>query len=157
MRPVCLALALTCAAGGADAQAFNVIEPEPCDWRAAPDAIVEPWEENSRTFANGAVRLALLDTVEPAAGAFHLLILSPPYGEMGERQCLVISRGGGMGWAGISFGQMEADYDPARGLVFGIPAQFYDPELSFQNPMFLEITLRQDTGEVTVRELIGPE
>ena len=38
----------------------------PCDWQARADAIVEPWEENSKTFANGAVRVALLDTIEPA-------------------------------------------------------------------------------------------
>jgi len=56
-----------------------------------------------------------------------------------------------------ALGYLRAHTGSARGLVFGIPAQFYDPELSFQNPMFLEITLRQDTGEVTVRELIGPE
>ena len=152
-----LAAAAGLCAGAAAAQEFNTLAPRDCDWRASAEALVEPWEETSRTFANGEVRIALLDTIEPAAGAFHLLILSPPYGEMGERQCRVISRGSGIGWAGIGFSQLKASYDPARGLVFVVRAQYYDPETSFQNPMRLEITLRQDTGAITVREFIGPE
>ncbi|WP_341368285.1 hypothetical protein [Yoonia sp. BS5-3] len=49
----------------------------PCDWQASAQHLVEPWEENSRTFANGDVRVAALDTIEPAAGFAYLMVLSP--------------------------------------------------------------------------------
>ena len=52
-----------------------------CDWLASAWNLAEPWEENTRTFANGAVRLALLDAIEPGAVPFHLLVLSPPWDE----------------------------------------------------------------------------
>ena len=51
-------------ASAAHASAQSV---EDCDWRASAQALIEPWEDNTRTFANGDVRLAVTDTIEPAA------------------------------------------------------------------------------------------
>ena len=146
------ALAFCFASGAALAQ-----EVGECDWRAAAAAIAEPWEENTRTFANGTVRLALLDTIEPANGSFHLLILSPPLGETGERQCRVISREGGEGWAGLMFAQLEAGYDPERGLIFSLPGMIYLPEKTFSNSTLLTVVLNQSTGEITVSQKLGRE
>lgn len=145
----CLALILPGAAG-----AQTVSE---CDWRASAQAIPEPWEAHSRTFSNGAVRLAVLDTVEPAAGALHLLILSPPYSELGDRQCRVISRDGTMGWAGMYFEDLTASYDPAVGLIFDLPVQIYLPESSFTNSAVLRITLNQASGEIGITQRLGAE
>ena len=50
-----------------------------CDWRNTASSIFEPWEEFTRTFANGAVRIAVIDMVEPGGAPLHLLVLSPPY------------------------------------------------------------------------------
>ena len=74
-----------------------------CDWRARADAIAEPWEVNTRTYANGAVRVAMLDTIEPGAGALHLLVMAPPYDDLGLRKCDVVSFDGGIGFAGMLF------------------------------------------------------
>ena len=120
-------------------------EAVPCDWAARADGIVEPWEDNTATFANGAVRLALIDTVEPAAGAFHLLILSPPLGELGERQCRTLGIGG-MGFAGLDFASLQAVHDPARGLIFTLAATQYDGA-DFR-PATLEFSLNQATGVI---------
>ena len=120
-------------------------EAVPCDWAARADGIVEPWEAHTATFANGDVRLALIDTVEPAAGAFHLLILSPPLNELGERQCRTLGMAG-MGFAGLDFATLEAAYDPARGLVFTMAATRYDGEAVV--PAMLEFSLNQATGAV---------
>lgn len=119
-----------------------------CDWKARADAIAEPWDTNSRTFSNGAVRLALLDTIEPAAMPFHLLILSPPYDELGARQCVVVSHEGGMGFYDIDFAALDAAYDPAIGLIFDVPARIW---ISDGNILArrLHINLNQATGEVT--------
>lgn len=128
-----------------------------CDWRARADAVVEPWEENTRTFANGAVRLSLLDTIEPAAVPFHILVLSPPYGELGERQCRIISLDQGTGFGGVSFSDLTASYDPAIGLRFEVPVVIYLPEDGFSNPSVLIFTVNQATGQITTDLLLGNE
>ena len=129
----------------------------PCDWQARADAIVEPWEENTASFANGAVRVALLDTIEPAAAAFYLLILHPPYDEVGGRSCTVVGLDEGLGYAGVLFDELEASYDPATGLTFEVPAVIYLPEQSFQNSTLLTITVNQATGAVGVTQELGSE
>ena len=121
---------------------------EECDWRAGAPAIAEPWDENTRTFANGNVRLALLDTIEPAAGAMHILVLSPPRGELGERRCQIVSLSSQIGFSGIEFGRLDAGYDPARGLTFKVPVGVYDGSASV--PRILVFTLNQATGEIVV-------
>ena len=147
-----LTLGLALVANGAAAQ-----EVSDCDWRASAYALAEPWEANTRTFSNGKTRLALLDTVEPAAGAFHILILSPPYDELGERQCKVVSAQGSVGFYGIDFAGLQAQYDPAIGLGFAIPGQVYEPEsMSGSVPMYLLITLNQATGQIDAQvQVIG--
>lgn len=127
-----------------------------CDWRASAYSLAEPWSENTRLFSNGKTRLALLDTLEPALGAFHILVLSPPYNELGERQCRVISYSDTIGFAGLSFAGLQAQYDPSVGLGFAIPGTEYVPETAGQRPIYLLFTLNQATGVITPRiERVG--
>jgi hypothetical protein len=120
----------------------------PCDWQANAQALVEPWEETSRQFANGAVRVALLDTIEPAAGAFYLLVLSPPYDDVGGRQCKVIGAAPGIGFAGLDFGALASGYDPARGLTLQMPVTLFMPEDGTTRATLLNVTVNQSTGNV---------
>ncbi|MFT5744380.1 MAG: hypothetical protein ACI86S_002461 [Paracoccaceae bacterium] len=152
MRRLFLALVIACFPLSVWAQVVST-----CDWRASARAVVEPWEENSRTFANGAIRVALLDIIEPAAGASYLLILTRPYDEMGDRQCFVIGFGDGVGYADMSFSELASAYDPARGLILTIPGQIYLPEESFRNSALLEITVNQATGIVAATSTLGGE
>lgn len=141
-------LAALCGAAGAAGAAEVVL----CEgFRASAENIPEPWEANSRSFANGAVRLALIDTVEPAAGAFHLMILSPPYDELGGRQCRLVGAGAGMGFAGLSFEGLSAAYDPARGLTWTLPVRHFDPVTAGFRDGVLSVTLNQATGQIVVR------
>ncbi len=121
----------------------------PCDWATRADGIVEPWEAHTATFANGAVRLALLDTVEPAAGAFHILILSPPYDEVGARQCATLGLSDGIGFAGADFSSLEAQYDAKVGLVFQMNITRFEG-VDFV-PAILMFTLNQATGHIDAR------
>ncbi|MEO1951610.1 hypothetical protein BMI91_11630 [Thioclava sediminum] len=118
-----------------------------CDFAARADNIVEPWSENTATFANGAVRLALMDTIEPAAAAFHILVLSPPFDEVGGRQCRVISAAKDTGFGGVDFAALSASYDPATGLSLMLPVSTYD---GTGDPMShqLHMTLNQATGVI---------
>ncbi|MGH1463742.1 MAG: hypothetical protein ACRBBQ_00130 [Cognatishimia sp.] len=118
-----------------------------CDWRARADAIVEPWQDNTRSFANGDVRLALLDTIEPAADAFHILLLSPPYDALGGRQCKTIGVSGGVGFSGADFETLTAQYDPALGLTFAMEVTTYDPEYEFLSGTLI-FALNQSTGAI---------
>lgn len=120
-----------------------------CDWQSGARNIAEPWEENTRTFAKGAVRLALLDTLEPAAAAFHLLILSPPYNEVGDRQCRVVSLSDGLGFYGVDFAGIDAGYDATTGLTFRLPIRLYSQQDHESDPATLTVTLNQSTGDIT--------
>ncbi len=128
-----------------------------CDWQASAQALVEPWEQNTRLFANGDVRLAAIDTVEPAAGAAYLLVLSPPRNELGERQCRVVGFDEQLGFAAIYFEGLVADYDPAVGLLFDVPVQIVTADQSFSNGGMLSLTLNQSTGEMTTKMALGSE
>ena len=117
-----------------------------CDWKASAQAIAEPWEENTRTFSNGNVRLALSDVGEPAVGGYHIIILSPPRDELGARQCRILT------WTTYGFGKVEfdklsADYDPARGLLFSLPVGIADNNGDVVDRL-LVFTLNQATGEI---------
>lgn len=119
-----------------------------CDWRASAQAVAEPWEQNTRTFSNGKTRLVLTDTIEPAAGAYHVVIMSPPYGETGERQCRVVSYDGSVGFSGVEFSALSAGYDPAKGLLFDVPVQYYDPNFGDFSYGWLSLIVNQATGQI---------
>jgi len=124
----------------------------PCDGRESAWSLVEPWEDWSRTFANGDVRVAVIDRVEPAVGSFFLLVLSPPYDELGIRQCRLVGISEGMGYSGFGFEALIAGYDPARGLVLTLPATIYDGATALFADVPLTLVLNQATGEIAVTE-----
>jgi hypothetical protein len=132
------------------AQAQTLAE---CDWVASPANLVEPWEGTSRTFANGAIRIALLDTGEPACCFAHLLILSPS-GEVegpGYRACHVLSdTGQGLGFAEVDLAGIVASYDPARGLRLDVPVWRYIDGVSRGRPARVAVRINQATGAVTL-------
>ena len=150
IRAVALIAALTPSVGIAQSAA-------PCDWQASAQAIVEPWEENTRLFANGKVRIAALDTVEPAAGAAYLLVLSPPYTETGERQCRVIGFTNDMGFTALHFDALQSGYSPAKGLVFAVPVRVGVEGDSFTNGAILTVIVNQATGKITTDLALGRE
>lgn len=129
----------------------------PCDWQARADAIVEPWEDNTATFAQGAIRVAVLDVLEPAASSAYLLVIHPPYDEIGARTCSVIAQDENLGYAGFNFEDLTAGYDPATGLTLKVPAIIYMPEQSFQSTTLVSITINQATGRVDVSQAFGNE
>ena len=124
-----------------------------CSEIASVRNLAEPWEENTATYAKGEVRVALIDTMEPAAAAVHLIVISPPRNEIGDRQCRMVSfmrseGGGAMGFFNVDFPAHEAEYDPARGLVLSVPISIYQPETGDGEPAELTVTINQSTGDV---------
>ncbi|GGF55381.1 hypothetical protein GCM10011402_04190 [Paracoccus acridae] len=139
-----LAAALMLLSGAAQAQQVEVT---PCGDADRVDTIAEPWDQNTATYANGDVRVALLDMVEPAGGAWKLAVISPPRDELGLRQCRVIGADG-IGFYGLDFASRRADYDRQRGLVLTFPATRYADAAPEGEPYRLVVTINQQTGEI---------
>lgn len=80
--------------------------------------IVEPWESNSRTFYQGRVRVAWLDTGgEPACCSAHLLVVFYSGDGPEDFVCRLVSDRDSTGFAGIDFKSLKSSYDPNRGLL----------------------------------------
>ena len=80
--------------------------------------IVEPWEASSRTFYQGKVRVAWLDTGgEPACCSAHLLIVFYRDDDVEGFTCRLVSDHDASGFAGIDFKSLKSSYDPKRGLL----------------------------------------
>lgn len=118
-------------------------------WQGQARNIVEPWEDHTRTFANGQIRVALLDTVEPAAGAFYLMVLAPPYDELGSRSCALIGAETDLGFAQADFSALGASYDPVAGLTLRMGVEIFAPLVGGFDPAILAVTINQAAGTVT--------
>ena len=128
-----------------------------CDWIANPGNIMEPWDAHSRTYANGAIRVAWLDTGgEPVCCSSHLLVLHPSgSGDDAPvyRACHVVSAQPGMGFYDLDIAGIAASYDPARGLLLSVPVGHWHAAMdSGAGPIRerLEIRINQANGTVTV-------
>lgn len=112
--------------------------------------LAEPWEEHTRRFADGDVRLAVLDLVEPAVGAFHLLVLSPPFDIFDQATCQVVSFANGLGYREMSLVGMQAEYGPTQGLILEIPVS---TGVEAHDKVTLLLKLNQSTGELRAEDI----
>lgn len=114
----------------------------------------EPWEQATASYANGDVRLAIIDTREPAAAAVHVMVLSPPRNEIGDRQCKLVSLmrsdgGAPFGFFNADLTERSASIDPQNGLVVTVPIQLFVPETGDGDPAALTVTINQSSGQIT--------
>lgn len=120
-----------------------------CDGLASVDAIGEPWRNHTRTFSGNHVRLVVIDTLEPAAAAFQLVIMSPPRNALGMRQCKMVGSSGTLGFGAMSLNEITSDYDSTKGLSWGIPVRVYDANTGGFTDKILSVTLNQSNGAIT--------
>ncbi|HUF86437.1 MAG TPA: hypothetical protein VMM59_03565 [Thermohalobaculum sp.] len=120
-----------------------------CDWRGQAAMIPEPWEENSRTFANGAVRIALSDPGEPPCCSASLIVLVP--GEIYGRSCFIV-RDEEIGWWDVDIAGVTAQYDPARGLLLSVPVVSPHPlgGADRESARVIALRVNQAEGSVTL-------
>lgn len=129
----------------------DATEVRPCDYAADVRSIAEPWEKNTRSFYDGAVRVALLDTGgEPVCCSQHLLVLLPdrggPEGMDQGRLCRIVGDREALGFLGIEFQQMRASYD-RRALLLTFPVQIYGDGIRNRRAV---ARVRVDAGRGTV-------
>ncbi len=87
---------------------------------------------NPRTFANGSIRVAAVDTYgEPVCCSYHLLVFIPEQ-EIGS-QCFAVSQesasseaGSARGFFSLNVEGIQANYDPERGLLLKVPYSLYE-------------------------------
>ncbi len=117
-------------------------------------AIAEPWEANTRSFAGGDIRIAVIDTWEPALGAYYLMVLFWPGAdtEADIRYCSLVSNGA-LGFVSMTLEGMNARYDPARGLVVSVPTTFYNPSDDELEEGTINVLIDRKNQEVTVTRL----
>lgn len=114
------------------------------------------FSQSPQDYANGAIRLIALDVGEPAAAAWHLMVLHPD-AEGLYQDCTLISRDQSLGYGYIALSEAAASYDPARGLTVEVPARIWLPEQNFQNGTTLLVTINQASGTVTLDQILGGE
>jgi len=113
-------------------------------------AIAEPWEANTRSFAGGDIRVAVMDTWEPALGAYYLMVLfwSGGGSEPDIRYCNVVSNGS-LGFVSMTLEGLKTSYDPAQGLLLSVPTTFYNPADNELEEGVLEVLIDRKNLKVT--------
>jgi hypothetical protein len=97
--------------------------------------LVEP----VRGFANNAIRIAHIDTEEPAAAPQHLLIFVAA--ELMGQDCFAVSpalpESGSVsvaGYSSIDFAKAQASYDAQKALLLVVPVSVFDPNDGIGKP-----------------------
>ena len=127
-----------------------------CGNWVGPDALVEPWEETSGTFARGAVRVALLDFGEPECCPQHLAVLIPA-NMYGGRACFVLAQSSLVpnGWVKVGIDGVEATRDAEPGLLLSVPVFGIDPLTGAADPddrRVITLRVRQAAGTVELEK-----
>lgn len=155
MRLVCFCLSFLIVSGLLAANAMAQEAISQCDWPANLRNIIEPWDKHTRTFANGNIRIAHVDTGgEPVCCSSYLAILAPTGSDVAleSRQCKLLTDGtqaSGFSW--INFADITASYDASLGLLLTVPVERYDFNSTTNEvtkPATVYIRINQATGDI---------
>lgn len=142
-----LAAAALLALGATPAAAGPAMVQDCTDY-AMTTYVMEPWEESTRTFYNGQVRLVLVDTDgEPACCSTWLVAIFPNVeDELGGRTCRMVGSGEGMGFTGVDMKGVKSAYDAATGLTLTVPVRrMIDGDAIVNETVKLRLDLRTST------------
>ena len=97
----------------------------PCEPLDSVIYLAEPWESHTRLYEQDEVRLAIIDRLEPAASAVHLLVLTHPFDHAGIPACYRISRDKRYGFAEMDLPD-TVELTQKQSLSFDLPVAYYD-------------------------------
>ena len=144
MRVLAASLVLLCAAVPALPAVLGA-----CDPHISVERITEPWEDFSRSYANGAIRIfeSFIDPNVASGAAIGILYPSAPE-DGGFRQCIAIFDGPGPRYFAQAFiDQAIANYDPVTGLTITVPVGYADGRPNGS----VTFSINQAIGSVTLR------
>ncbi len=122
----------------ASAQVVTDCEPTLAQARS----IAEPWEDNTLMLAGGDVRLAIIDAIEPGAVPYHLMVLTPPFDELGARLCWVVSYSAdGFGFSSLTLEGLVKETDSDGRLVLTLQAGRYNDSTGVTDPAVLHLLI----------------
>ncbi len=116
-------------------------------------AIAEPWEDNTRIFAEGQVRITIMDTYEPALGALYLMVIFEPMGQAADfRTCVLVSNGFA-GFPNMTLEGLNVREIEGQGMRFHVPTTFYNPTDDEVEYGYLEVMVDRLALSVTAARL----
>lgn len=115
---------------------------------ASVHGVAEPLEENTATYANGAIRFLRMDLGEPACCSQFIAVLHPAGTQPPDdyRKCSLVAVDGSLGFSEIDFFSRQASYDPASGLTLRFPTMVDLDGTAV--PYMLVVSVNQATGVV---------
>ncbi|MBX7249442.1 MAG: hypothetical protein K1X35_10420 [Caulobacteraceae bacterium] len=139
------------AAGSAEARAGAWLGE--CNDYATVSLVAEPWEQHTRTFYNGQVRVVMVDTDgEPACCSSWLVVIYPDReDELGGRACAMLGSGEGLGFAGVDVKAIRSTYSAATGLTLTVPVRRLREDDSGVDVSQVVLTLDLAAGRLTLR------
>ena len=155
MRAAAKALLTVLLTAASPAGAAVVME---CGEWVGADTLIEPWEETTRTFSRGSVRVAAVDLGEPECCPQHLIVLIPANMYQG-RFCALVARNALVpnGWIKVGIREARAFRPGTGGLHVSVPVYSYDFTTGGADPdsrRVLTLRVRQAAGTV---ELVDSE
>ena len=123
-----------------------------CTDYAMATHVMEPWEQHSRTFYGGRVRLAVVDTDgEPACCSSYLVVIFPdPDDELGGRTCRMVSQSAGLGFLGVDMRGVRSSYAAATGLKLLVPVRTLAEDGATARPAVVGLRLDLRTGRLSL-------
>ena len=116
-------------------------------------AIAEPWEDNTRSFADGQLRLTVMDIYEPALGALYLMVIFEPLGGTADlRNCVLISNGT-LGFPDMTLEGLEVGATEGPEALFLVPTTFYNPTEDALEHGMLKVVIDRQMMTVTAARL----
>jgi len=124
-----------------------------CNDYASAGLIAEPWEQNTRTFYNGQVRVAVVDTNgEPVCCSSWLVVIFPDKDdELGGRTCMMLGSEEGLGFTGIDVKTIKSSYAAATGLTLTVPVKRLNDDSSGQRTEVVTLKLDLRTSKLTIK------
>lgn len=124
-----------------------------CNDYATAGLIAEPWEANTRTFYNGQVRVAVVDTNgEPVCCSSWLVVIFPDKDdELGGRTCMMLGSGEGLGFTGVNVKQIKSSYAAATGLTLTVPVRKLNVDTSGTRTEIITLVLDLNAGKLRVK------
>lgn len=120
--------------------------------------IINPLDLNGRSYANGEVTIAVVhDGGSSSTDSLFILVYAPDPEDPDQKQCQVIGKEDGRGFAFVRLESALSEYTAAEGLTVTIPARIYSVKDGSDSTAVVLVNVSRATHEITVTQELGTE